>query len=126
MQKQADNHYHTFREIVNQSLAWEAVLGEVAIQATAIRNFWKGKSIQEVIFTGCGSTYYLARTAAAIFQGTVGSLAKAHPASDILLFPHIALSHDIPRMLVAILVRAKPAKQLVQLRDSRHQGTLQS
>ena len=102
MQTKADNSYHTFQEIINQPQAWQAVLQEASGRSSAVRSYWRPEETQEVIFIGCGSTYYLARTAAAIFQGMTGALGKAHPASDVLLFPDITLSQGVSRMLVAI------------------------
>ena len=102
MQTKADNSYYTYQEIVNQPQAWQAVLQEANSQSGAVRRCWQPEETQEVIFTGCGSTYYLARAAAAIFQGMTGVLATAHPASDLLLFPDITLSQGASRMLVAL------------------------
>jgi glucosamine--fructose-6-phosphate aminotransferase (isomerizing) len=102
MQTKADNSYHTFQEIINQPQAWQAVLQEASGRSSAVRSYWRPEETQEVIFIGCGSTYYLARTAAAIFQGMTGAVATAHPASDVLLFPDITLSQGGSRMLVAI------------------------
>ena len=97
-----ENSHHTFQEIISQPQAWEAVLGEVSGKSKDLLNLWKPEEIDEVIFTGCGSTFYLSRTAAMIFQGKVGSLATAYPASELLLFPNLTLSKARRRLLVAI------------------------
>ena len=102
MQRQADGSYYTFQEIIAQPSAWRAVLQDTGRQAGALRSHWRPEKTQEVICIGCGSTHFLARTAAATFQGMTGVSAKAYPASELLLFPNIALSHSAGRMLVAI------------------------
>ena len=102
MQFSTDDTYVTLQEILSQPEAWKAVLRELGRQAAALKSHWKPGEIQEVIFTGCGSTYYLSRSAAEIFKGETGALASAYPASDLYLFPGFILTKDASRMLVAI------------------------
>jgi glucosamine--fructose-6-phosphate aminotransferase (isomerizing) len=102
MQTQADASFYTFQEISNQPPAWRAMLQDAERQAGALRGYWRPEKMQEVICIGCGSTHFLARTAAAIFQEVTGVSGKAYPASDLLLFPDMALSNGAARMLVAI------------------------
>ena len=40
-----------------------------------------------ILFTGCGSTYYLALAAASLTQGLTGRLCRAFPASELWLYP---------------------------------------
>jgi glucosamine--fructose-6-phosphate aminotransferase (isomerizing) len=101
-QTRADSAYHTFNEILGQPPAWRDILREVAERAADLRGYWRSEQPPEVIFTGCGSPHYLARSAAALFQGVVGARAQVHPASDLMLFPEIALPPVGPRLLVAI------------------------
>jgi len=96
------NSYVTLQEILSQPLAWKAVLEELERQADNLKSHWKPGEMQEVIFTGCGSTYYLSRSAAEIFKGETGSLVSAYPASDLLLFPDISLARDVSRTLVCV------------------------
>ena len=94
--------YVTLQEILSQPAAWKAVLEEAAQQSATLKAHWKPKEIQEVIFTGCGSTYYLSRSAAEIFKGETGMMVSAYPASDLCLFPDLILSKDVSRTLVTI------------------------
>jgi len=94
--------YITLQEILSQPMAWKAVLQELENQASALKNYWKPENTQEVIFTGCGSTYYLSRSAADIFKGETGALVSAYPASDLYLFPDLVLTRDVSRILVSI------------------------
>lgn len=43
------------------------------------------------VFVGCGTSYYLAQAAAASFTLLTGRLARALPASEILLYPELSL-----------------------------------
>lgn len=94
--------YDTLQEILSQPVAWKSVLQELEHQTAALKSHWKPEETQELIFTGCGSTYYLSRSAAEIFKGETGALTSAYPASDIYLFPDLVLTQDISRMLVTI------------------------
>jgi glucosamine--fructose-6-phosphate aminotransferase (isomerizing) len=57
---------------------------------------------EQVIFTGCGSTYYLSLTAASAYQQMTGRTARAVPASELLLNPRTVLREKVPQLLVAI------------------------
>jgi glutamine---fructose-6-phosphate transaminase (isomerizing) len=102
MQFSLGDTYVTLQEILRQPLAWKAVLQELESQAEALKDHWKPESTQEVIFTGCGSTYYLSRSAAEIFKGETGALVSAYPASDLYLFPDLVLTKGTSRTLVTI------------------------
>jgi glucosamine--fructose-6-phosphate aminotransferase (isomerizing) len=94
--------YHTYREILSQFEAWRGVIRECEAKSADLRAIWNAKPFQEVVFTGCGSTYYLSRAAREIFQGRTGLPAQAYPASDLLLFPEICLYPGRTRLLVPI------------------------
>ena len=98
----ADGAFHTFHEITGQPEAWRATLTEVAAAAEGVRAYLPASDAVEVLFTGCGSPYFLARTAAALCQAVAGVPAQAHPASDLLLYPQMVLGPARPRLLVAI------------------------
>jgi glutamine---fructose-6-phosphate transaminase (isomerizing) len=73
-------------EMFSQSIAWTAALAEVEAikQQIAAVDF---SQCQQVIFTGCGSSYYLSLSAATLFQNVTGVCAKAVPAGELLLNP---------------------------------------
>ena len=102
MQFSSGDTFVTLREILSQPMAWKAVLQELESQTVPLKNNWKPENTQEVIFTGCGSTYYLSRTAAEILKGETGVLVSAYPASDLCLFPDLVLTKGVSRTLVTI------------------------
>ena len=55
----------------------------------------------QVLFTGCGSTYYLSLAAAALFQGMTGKQARAVPGGELLLNGQTALTNG-KTLLVAV------------------------
>jgi len=73
-------NYHTYNEIKTQTQAWEQALDLVC--ATRLPD---ADAYDQVIFTGCGSTYYLALAAAALYQELTGHVARAIPGGELLL-----------------------------------------
>lgn len=77
----------TREEIYSQPQAWKDALDVLANHASALEALAKG-GYSQVIFTGCGSTYYLAMAAASLLQELSGQPSRALPASELWLYPH--------------------------------------
>jgi glucosamine--fructose-6-phosphate aminotransferase (isomerizing) len=77
----------TLREIMAQPEAWAAGIRSFDAAAPEVARLFQERSPDEVIFTGCGSSYYLSMTAAAAFQRVAGLRSRAIPGSEILQFP---------------------------------------
>jgi glucosamine--fructose-6-phosphate aminotransferase (isomerizing) len=92
---------HTLREILEQPEAWAAALEAFAAAAPRVERLVESRVPDEVVFTGCGSSYYLSLTAAAVFQEATGLRAHAAPASEILQFPEAVFSREGTALLVA-------------------------
>ncbi|MCY3832416.1 MAG: SIS domain-containing protein [Chloroflexi bacterium] len=75
---------HTFREIMSQPEIWSVALSAFAERRGAFAALWTDAAPDQVIVTGCGSTYYLALTAARLLR-RAGVDALACPASELLL-----------------------------------------
>lgn len=58
-----------------------------AIFATLDEVFRKGKPYRELLFTGCGTSLYLAQASAAAFTACTGIPAKGVPCSELYFFP---------------------------------------
>jgi glutamine---fructose-6-phosphate transaminase (isomerizing) len=92
--------FHTLEEINSQPDAWAEALQVVQRQENNLERLCDG-SIQQVIFTGCGSTFYLSLAGAALFQELTGRPARAIPASELLLNPQVILTRQ-HTLLVAV------------------------
>ena len=88
--------YHTYREIQTQPQAWRAALDRARAASLP-----PADTFDQVLFTGCGSTYYLSLAAAALFQTVTGRPARATPGGELLLNPQTVLSPG-PTLLVAV------------------------
>jgi len=62
----------TRAEILSQPEAWQAACGCTGEQQAAITSLFQAGNYNQVVFTGCGSTYYLSLAAAAVFQDLSG------------------------------------------------------
>ena len=89
--------YATYGEIKSQTEAWAQAL-ELA-KAVSLPD---AAQYEQVIFTGCGSTYYLSLVGATLYQELTGRSARAVPASELLLNPQIVVQDNISQLLVAI------------------------
>jgi glucosamine--fructose-6-phosphate aminotransferase (isomerizing) len=89
-------NYATYREIKSQTEAWAQAL-EVASAA----QLPKAGDYNQVLFTGCGSTYYLSLAAAALYQELTGCPARAIPAGELVLNAKTVLT-DQKTLLVAV------------------------
>lgn len=94
--------HHTWREIQSQPHAWAEALAVLQAHASQLAELAQAGRYAGVIFTGCGSPYYLALAAAACFQELTGQAARGIPASEIWLNPRTALPADGRFLLVAL------------------------
>lgn len=94
--------HFTQQEILSQPEAWAAGLDVIQQRATALRNFYRQGKFEKVVFTGCGSTYYLSLASAALMQEQMGIPAKALPASEIWLYPRSSYLPDRRTLLIAV------------------------
>lgn len=92
----------TYQEIITQTQAWQGALEAVSNEIGGIKEIWKPNEITDVIFTGCGSTYYLSLGAAALFQEMTGHIARAVPGGELFMYPDTAYSKGSYTLLVAI------------------------
>jgi glucosamine--fructose-6-phosphate aminotransferase (isomerizing) len=76
----------TYCEITSQTDAWAQ-----AIEVTRAASLPDIKKYKQVLFTGCGSTYYLSLSIAALYQELTGGAARAVPGGELLLNPQTVL-----------------------------------
>ena len=88
--------FATYREIKSQTDAWAQ-----AVELTSALSLPAAGNYDQVVFTGCGSTYYLSIAAAALYQELTGCPARAVPGGELVLNPKTVLS-DQKTLLVAV------------------------
>jgi glucosamine--fructose-6-phosphate aminotransferase (isomerizing) len=92
----------TLQEIRTQTKAWAEAIQIVQEHLTPIEKFgWD--QIKQLLFCGCGSTYYLSLSAAALFQSMSGKICRAFPSSELILSPTIVYpGEESPILLIAV------------------------
>jgi glucosamine--fructose-6-phosphate aminotransferase (isomerizing) len=78
--------FATYDEIISQPEAWQQ-----ALNVTCSVPLPDATDYEQVIFTGCGSTYYLSLAAAALYQELTGCAARAIPGGELLLNPRASV-----------------------------------
>ena len=94
-------HDNTGHEIAAQVDAWKDAHNVTVAAGASIKVLWERQTYDQIVVTGCGSTHYLAKTAASLLQAHTGVLSQAAPASELLLHPQTIYGHGKP-LLIAI------------------------
>lgn len=80
---------HSLDEILSQPQCWSASLEDLRQKGTLSSVVKRFARAPEWLFIGCGSSYYVALSAAATMGRLTGLRARALPASEVLLDPDI-------------------------------------
>ncbi len=87
MNTDTDKGKFTRQEILSQPEAWAAALEVLAAARRSALDLAPARRYGQILFTGCGSTYYLSLAAAALTQELTGLTCRAFPASELWLNP---------------------------------------
>ena len=79
---------HTYNEIMHQPQAWSETLNYLNKNVNLYRDMIK-KSFDSYLFTGCGTSYNLSLSAAALWQSITQTPTRGIPASEVFLFPEM-------------------------------------
>jgi glucosamine--fructose-6-phosphate aminotransferase (isomerizing) len=96
-----ENGTFTRQEIFSQPEAWASALELLGRARREVRDLDPAGRFDQILFTGCGSTYYLALAAASLAQELTGRPCRAFPASELWFHPGSAYP-DGPSLLVAV------------------------
>ena len=96
-----ENGHFTHQEILSQPQAWSAALTVLNESRRDLLALQPARRYSQIIYTGCGSTYYLSLAAAALTQELTGFPARAFPASELWLSPRSSYA-DGRTLLVAV------------------------
>jgi glutamine---fructose-6-phosphate transaminase (isomerizing) len=112
----------THHDILTQVDAWQDAAQTIATRKNDILQFWQQGGYEQVIFTGCGSTYYLALTAASLLQSKMRLPARAAPASELLLHPDSIYIPQKRALLVTISRSGATTETIQAAQDFVKQG----
>lgn len=109
----------TYHEITTQTEAWVEALDVVERSSADLTALFRSRYSQ-VIFTGCGSTYYLSQAAAALFQECTGRIARAVPAGELLLNERTVLSSNTNNESTLLIAISRSGATTETLRAVEH------
>jgi glutamine---fructose-6-phosphate transaminase (isomerizing) len=108
---------HSLAEILSQPQFWSRCLEGLEREGSLAGVRQAFRFAKEWLFVGCGSSYYLALSAAAAWNSITGMRARAIPASELLLFPEnvLAGSQDLAAVVISRSGRTSEAVRAAQL-----------
>jgi len=118
---------HTLAEILSQPEIWIACQRQLASDAAFKSASARLAAAKEILFVGCGSSLYLAESAAAAWMSITGRRTRALPASEILLFPNLC-QLDVADLHVVVISRSGKTSEAIRAADfltnKRHLPTI--
>jgi glucosamine--fructose-6-phosphate aminotransferase (isomerizing) len=98
-----NSHFsHTYQEILSQPKVWSAALQIINAQFDQLNDFFRRGAYTSILFTGCGSTYYLSLAGASLMQELAGISTYGLPASEVWLNRSAIKSTHGRNLLVAV------------------------
>ncbi|HUM06541.1 MAG TPA: SIS domain-containing protein [Terriglobales bacterium] len=112
---------HTLSEILSQPQTWRQCLARLASSSELLSAARMSRPGAEWTFIGCGTSYYLAISAAAAFIA-LGLPARAIPASEVLLYPSLALipGRDFIPVVISRSGRTSEAVRAARQLEEQH------
>lgn len=111
---------YTWQEILSQPQTWRATLDAFSTDRAALEDFLSRAHFDQTLIVGCGSTHYLAQTAATILAHCTGMPARGLPSSELWLFPDLI---PLDRALLLVVSRSgattETLRALGRFRDRR-------
>ncbi|HEV3208540.1 MAG TPA: SIS domain-containing protein [Terriglobales bacterium] len=104
---------YSLAEILSQPRFWGQCLEALEREGSLAEVRRPFASATEWLFVGCGSSYYIALSAAASWSAITGMRARAVPASELLLFPEPVLAGS-ENLAAAVISRSGQTSEAVQ------------
>ena len=92
----------TFAEIMSQPAVWDTSLKGFHEQFAQAADLFDPANYDQIILTGCGSTYYLSVIGAALLQNAMGIPARACSATELMLFPRLYFLPQRRTLLICV------------------------
>jgi glutamine---fructose-6-phosphate transaminase (isomerizing) len=112
---------YTLLEIYSQPKAWRTAIEQLKTEKGLFEEILK-LEYTEVIFTGCGSTYFAALAAASFYSTLTGRPSRGVPASELWLCPEIYFTRPGRFLLVPISRSGETSETLHACRSFQGAG----
>lgn len=107
---------HSLDEILSQPRCWSASLEDLQQKKTLQSVAKRFASATEWLFIGCGSSYYVALSAAATMAHLTGLRARALPASEILFYQDM-ISARAKNCLPVLISRSGQTSEVIAVAE---------
>ncbi|MCB0265473.1 MAG: SIS domain-containing protein [Calditrichaeota bacterium] len=92
MSEKSEESDFTYQEILRQQAGWKKAIVHWHSQNDALKSIVDKFKDRIWVFSGCGTSYYLAQTASSLFELITGIRSLAVPASEVLTYPEIVFN----------------------------------
>ena len=92
----------TYQEILRQATTWRETIKIMQKQETDLLKLFNEWEPKEIVFSGSGTSYYLAISASRIFQEITGIPSKAIPSSEVFLDGNSCINSRANTLLIGI------------------------
>ena len=106
----------SYNEMHEQDEAWQSILAEKEDYAVKIESLQKTQ-YKQVLFVGCGSSYYISLAGSHIFNKITGIRSKAVPASEIIFYPERYLDSRGDNLVVFVSRSGKTTEVIKALKE---------
>lgn len=120
------NGGHSLAEILSQPECWQSCLASLENDKSFSDFAERFEKAGGWVFVGCGSSYYVAQSAAATALSLAGRRAQAIPASELLLYPEatLAAAGGLTPVLISRSGRTSEVIQAAEVLKARGVPTL--
>lgn len=113
----------SLHEIGTQQISWQSAIDQTLARQSDLQQLLSRNAGNDLIFTGCGSTHYLAQFAAPYFQAVTGRRCRAVPASELLLQTDtVAIPGERP-LIVALSRSGATSETIMAVEKMRARGS---
>lgn len=93
-------NYHTYKEIISQPETWTKTATKFL--ESGIASLPNPEGYEQVIFIGCGSTYYISIWGARAMQSRHPGFVRPLPSSELMLYPKAWIPEGKKTLLIAV------------------------
>jgi glucosamine--fructose-6-phosphate aminotransferase (isomerizing) len=113
---------YSWQEITTQGASWRSAIERTLAQREGLRALFERNAGRPILFTGCGSTHYLALYAAPFFQRVTGLRCRGVPASELWLQTDTLVSAGETPLVIALSRSGATSETIAAVRKMRARG----
>jgi glucosamine--fructose-6-phosphate aminotransferase (isomerizing) len=105
---------------MRQFSGWKQILYHLEKKGTKNLKMLEKYAETEWVFTGCGTSYYLAQTASLLFENLTGIPSRAVPSSEIIIFPQSVFNSRSKYLVVPISRSGTSTEVIIAARNVKN------